>query len=206
MNKKNNEQKEFCEEQKIQILLKLFSLIQQRIIFEGNILWQRFSAFLLAHSILLGFIGILIYTNFTLVGLPTFNLFNLNFFTVLIIILCIFGIIFCLIWEGAYGRISDYYILLIDYIKTLENKICIMTKESFDFEWHLYGGFFETFSHNKSVAFPSDNICDSSSETRSIHWWGRTFQPMKWLPRIIHAFILIYIGLIIFLVIYLIRS
>lgn len=204
MNKKNNKKKEFCEEQKIQILLKLFSLIQQRIIFEGNILWQRFSAFLLAHSIILGFIGILIYTNFTLKESEHLNLFNLNFFTVFIIILCFFGIIFCLIWGGAYGRSSDYYVLLIDYIKIIENEICIMTKEAFDFEWHLYGGFFETFSHNRPVIFLSDKICDSSSETRSIHWWGRTFQPMMWLPRIIYVFILVYIGLIIFLVIYLI--
>lgn len=177
-------------EKKLHDLVKLYDLTLKRLIFEGNLLWQRFNAFLISHSIILGLIGLFIYRasedNSDII------------IYVIVTVLSIMGLMMCFSWRGAYSRSSEYYISIIYHIKKLEKKVCSLMKDLHGIEWCLYGGFFEKLSNDQCVCIQSKENCDSTGISYRIDWWGRTFSPSKWLPRVIEIYMIIYVLLIIF--------
>lgn len=80
----------------------------EQVRYEGQLLWQIFGAFLLAHTVFLAF---LLQSSFN-TAVPGFQ--SAVFYPALL------GALLCLPWYAAYSRSSDYYIFRMTQARSLE--------------------------------------------------------------------------------------
>lgn len=80
--------------------LELYKLALQKEMNEGQIMWQSSQGFLIANTIIFGFISQIIFKNDKQINFtPNFGIFSLAFL----------GFIVCILWLGTYMRRSNYY-------------------------------------------------------------------------------------------------
>lgn len=96
--------------------------------YEGGLLWQIFSVFLLIHTVNVGFI-------FQGVSAPPEASLNYR-----IEVACILGLLLCLLWTATYLRNSAHYKFYL-----------ARARETEPLEWNLYGGSGRIFSEGGTV-------------------------------------------------------
>lgn len=102
--------------------------------YEGQLLWQRFGAFLLPHSVFLAFV--LNSASAGQIGHYSFRTFWSS----------VVGFLLCVPWLAVYMRSSAYYSFRIAQAREIEPA-----------GWHLFGGKARDFSAGKNVTVSSEN-------------------------------------------------
>jgi hypothetical protein len=100
----------------------------EQVRYEGQLLWQIFGAFLLAHTVFLAFLLQIAFSNHGTGYQPAV------FFPGLL------GFFLCLPWFASYSRSSDYYLFRMAQAKNAEPE-----------DWNIIRGIGERFSEGSSV-------------------------------------------------------
>lgn len=108
--------------------LELYQVAILQVRYEGQLLWQRFAAFLTPHTIFLAFV----LHAFSNRQFPAFNLW--------IFLAGILGFVLCIPWLAVYVRSSAYYTFRIAQAREVEPS-----------EWQLLAGIAEKFSAGEPV-------------------------------------------------------
>ena len=108
--------------------MKIYYAALQAARYEGTLLWQIFSVFLIIHTAIVGFV---------IQGIDQ-NMGACKDFRVFVA--SIGGILLCLLWAATYLRNSSHYRFYL-----------ARAREHEPADWHLYGGSGKDFSHGKEV-------------------------------------------------------
>jgi len=137
----------------------------EQVRYEGQLLWQIFSAFLLAHTVFLAF---LLQTAF---GSGRMNSYHPGVFLASVV-----GGLLCIPWAASYSRSSDYYTFRM-----------AQAREAEPTGWNLLKGEGEQFSAGRSVKI--------GTQTHRVSWLGRVLRTKRSVPLLIAFFALVYLGI-----------
>lgn len=113
----------------------LYEIAIQQVWYEGQLLWQRFGAFLLPHTIFLAFV------------LNSAATRQLASYAPGVFWPSVVGLLLCVPWLAVYVRSSAYYVLRIAQARAVEPP-----------GWQLLGGAAQDFSGGRSVSIGGESL------------------------------------------------
>jgi len=139
----------------------------EQVRYEGELLWQIFGSFLLAHTVFLAFL-----LQSTLGRKPIVGYHPGGFFATIV------GLLLCIPWTASYLRSSAYYIFRMAQAKEAEPS-----------GWNLIKGNGEKFAAGCKVTI--------GKESYRIGWFARVLRTQRSVPLLIVFFGIIYLSIFI---------
>ena len=136
----------------------------EQVRYEGQLLWQIFGSFLLAHTVFLAFLLQSALGREQIVG------YHLGaFFAALV------GLLLCIPWAASYFRSSAYYIFRMAQAKEAEPS-----------DWNLIKGDGEKFAAGYKVTI--------GKESYRVGWLARVLRTQRSVPLLIVFFVMVYLS------------
>ncbi len=146
--------------------IELYKTALEQVRYEGQLLWQIFNAFLLAHTV---FVAFLLQATFGQQPIansrPT------------VLVAGVIGLALCILWAATYLRSSAYYIFRMAQAREAEPP-----------GWKLLKEAGEEFSSGRQVRI--------GANTYQATWLGRNLRTKRSVPLLIAVFAIIYLGII----------